>query len=144
MKVFDRINMVWRTPSEMQRVREEWNERAFQRLRNQGELACPMIIRDGMDPVQSMLDGRHYDSKSNLRRTYKAGGVEEVGNDPAYTDPERVRPKQRPKPDRKGIYEAVQRGLSLANLTTSTPGDDIRITDWTPDPRPQKLHTMKG
>ena len=28
-----------------------------------------------------------YDSKRAIRQTYRAGGVEEVGNDPDYTDP---------------------------------------------------------
>ena len=40
------------------------------------------VIDDTMDPVRSMVDGRHYDSKSALRAHYRASGVYEVGNDP--------------------------------------------------------------
>lgn len=68
-------------------------------------LPCPRIITDSMDPVQSMLDGRVYDSKSRLRQTYKAAGVIEVGND-------RPAPKQR-KSDRKGIRESLMKAKSL-------------------------------
>lgn len=67
-------------------------------------LACPMVIADGMAPVQSMLDGRMYDSKAALRATYRAAGVVEVGNDPA-----RLRPRARAKPDRSKIKEAVEK-----------------------------------
>jgi len=68
------------------------------------QLACPMIATDTMEPVQSMLDGKTYDSKSALRSTYRAAGVVEVGNDPA-----RLRPRKRPKPDRKAIKDAVHK-----------------------------------
>lgn len=40
------------------------------------------VIDDTMAPVQSMVDGKKYDSKSALRRHYRAAGVYEVGNDP--------------------------------------------------------------
>jgi hypothetical protein len=49
-----------------------------------------------------MLDGRVYDSKSNLRRTYKAAGVEEIGNEA----PGKV---EKPKADRAGIREELRR-----------------------------------
>ena len=116
-KVYDRIAMTWVEPAEMARRHADRQEMAFRMKPNQGELACPMIILDTMKPTQSMLDGKYYDSKSNLRRTYRQGGVEEVGNDPAYTDPERVRPKQRPKPDRKAIScrSAWRRAISAGS-----------------------------
>ena len=38
------------------------------------------IISDHTE-VRSMLDGKMYDSKSALRRTYRAAGVREIGND---------------------------------------------------------------
>lgn len=37
------------------------------------------IISDTMDPIKSMLDGRIYDSKSSLSRSYKERGYEETG-----------------------------------------------------------------
>ena len=67
-------------------------------------LACPMISTDTMAPVQSMLDGKIYDSKSALRLTYRAAGMVEIGNDPA-----RLRPRTRPCPDRKAIKDSVHK-----------------------------------
>lgn len=41
----------------------------------------PGIIRDTMEPLKSMSDGRMYDSKSALRRAYREQGYVELGND---------------------------------------------------------------
>lgn len=90
-KRFDRVSMTWLDPEEYERRFAEWEERVFQKRGNQGELACPMVILDGHKPVQSMTNGKVYDSKSSLRREYKRAGVEEVGNDV---------PMSRPKPSR--------------------------------------------
>lgn len=68
------------------------------------DLPCPRIASDIMDPVQSQVDGKLYDSKSAIRRSYKVHGVEEIGNDPA-----RLKPFERPKSDRKAIKETVER-----------------------------------
>ena len=62
------------------------------------DLPIPMISRDQMDPVQSMLDGKMYDSKSALRSTYRQAGVIEVGNDPA-----RFKRKEKPKLDERVV-----------------------------------------
>jgi hypothetical protein len=67
-------------------------------------LPFPMVVSDEMDPVQSQLDGKFYTSKSRLRQTYRAAGVTEVGNDPA-----RLRPRQRPKPNRKAIRDTIEK-----------------------------------
>ena len=72
------------------------------------------VIRDEMDrPVRSMADGRLYTSKSALRRSYRASGnpqgvtYTEVGNDPT-----RLRPPEKPGPDRKGIADSIERGIA--------------------------------
>jgi len=70
-------------------------------------IPAPMIASDCMEPVQSMLDGRMYDSKSRLRATYRAAGVVEVGNDPA-----RNRPAAKPAPDRQGIRQSLQKAVA--------------------------------
>lgn len=44
-------------------------------------LPAPMLIRDAIDPLMGMHDGKLYDSKSALRASYRAAGVEELGND---------------------------------------------------------------
>lgn len=75
--------------------------------RKRSHLPAPMVIGDTMEPVQSMLDGQFYTSKSRLRATYRAAGVTEVGNDPA-----RLRPRERPKPDRKSIRRTLQKAAS--------------------------------
>jgi hypothetical protein len=71
------------------------------------DLPFPRIMSDVMEPVQSMLDGRMYDSKSALRATYRAAGVIEVGNDPA-----RLRPRQRRKVDRRAVKDTIERATA--------------------------------
>lgn len=78
---------------------------------------CPMVIGDGMEPTQSMVDGEYYTSKTALRATYKPSGNAkgesfiEVGNDPAA-----LRPKPKPKVDRQAVKAAVGRAFSRAGL----------------------------
>jgi len=74
-------------------------------------LGAPMVIADSMAPVQSMLDGKLYDSKAALRATYRAAGVTEVGNDPAA-----FQTKPKPKVDRHAVKAAVGRAFSRAGL----------------------------
>lgn len=74
-------------------------------------LGAPMVLGDTMTPVQSMLDGKMYDSKAALRATYKAAGVTEVGNDPSI-----YRKKPRAKPDRSAIKASVNKAFSRAGF----------------------------
>lgn len=37
-------------------------------------LPCPMIVRSFAEPVQSMADGKFYDTPRDLERTYRADG----------------------------------------------------------------------
>lgn len=82
-KQFDRLSGTWLSPEEKAQVDAYREELAFMRRPQQGELCCPMIITDslGFRGVQSQIDGRHYDSKSQLRRHYRNEGFIEVGND---------------------------------------------------------------
>jgi len=75
------------------------------------DLPSPMIIADHMKPVQSMLDGQMYDSKSALRATYKQAGVEELGNDAPLTK------NAVKKPDTKAIEETVGKSLARIGIT---------------------------
>jgi len=78
---------------------------------SRSHLPSPTIITDHMKPVQSMLDGQIYDSKSALRATYKQAGVEELGNDaPLTKNPAK-------KPDTKAIEEAVGKSLARVGIT---------------------------
>ena len=56
-------------------------------VNRRGNFPTPMVVRDGIDPVQSMADGRWHDSKSSLYRSYRPEGNPQgeeyhvVGND---------------------------------------------------------------
>ena len=78
-----------------------------------GNHAAPRLIIDTMEPVQSMLDGKMYDSKSNLRRTYKEAGVTEVGNDSSILDP---KPFKRKRVTREDVRPSVEKALSKAGF----------------------------
>jgi hypothetical protein len=78
-----------------------------------GNFPTPGVITDTMAPIQSMLDGKLYDSKAALRATYRAAGVNEVGNDSSVMDP---KPVKKPKPDKKAIRASVERAFSRAGL----------------------------
>lgn len=77
------------------------------------DIPGPMIISDTMEPVQSQLDGKFYDSKAALRSTYRAAGVVEVGNDSSALDP---KPFKKPKPKREEIKAAVNKAFSRVGL----------------------------
>ena len=77
------------------------------------DIPSPMLSLDTMDPVQSQLDGKMYDSKSRLRATYKAAGMVEVGNDSSVTDP---KPYKRPKVKREDVKASVDKAFSRAGL----------------------------
>lgn len=44
-------------------------------------LSAPTVVRDSLPDLVSQIDGRPYDSKSALRKHYKAHGAIELGND---------------------------------------------------------------
>lgn len=71
------------------------------------QFPAPRLISDNIDYVQSMLDGKHYTSKSKLRSTYRAAGVEEVGNSP-------MKQQERPSSDRAGIRNELRKTFSEA------------------------------
>ena len=77
-------------------------------------LSAPGVIHDTMKPVQSMLDGKMYDSKAALRATYKAAGVTEVGDDPSVT----TKPKfmEKKKPSKAEVKATVDKAFSQAGL----------------------------
>lgn len=76
------------------------------------DLPGPSVIGDSMEPVQSMLDGRMYDSKSRLRATYRRAGVTEVGNEVAAV----TKPPPKPKVDRNAVKASVRKAFSQAGL----------------------------
>jgi hypothetical protein len=105
----------------------------------------PMFIPDHMPAVQSMLDGKMYDSKSELRKTYKAAGVIEVGNDAKMT----VSPPKKPKITRDEIERAVQMvkdGYKPVALDTTSAdvGDSGFVDTYDPSTEPLQPNELIG
>lgn len=69
------------SPENYERDRAYYEELAFLRKPTQGELCAPMVISDTQPLLQSQTNGKHYDSKSELRKEYRRAGVVEVGNE---------------------------------------------------------------
>lgn len=70
-------------------------------------IPVPNFISDTCEPMQHPLDQRFYSSKSTFERITRECGYETVGNDPA-----RLRPRPKPKADRKAIKESVQKAVA--------------------------------
>ena len=102
-------------------------------------IPAPYLIRDQIDPLQSMLDGRLYESKSELRASYKAAGVREIGNDidAAVKDAEVSRPSKPPVTieDVAAAVQKVKQGYKPAPLETPAALDarDAEIGAWADD-----------
>ena len=104
---FCRICKGWHNP-------EAWPHNCLpERILSASDLPSPHFISDTMDPIQSQVDGRVYDSKHNLRASYKQAGVVEVGNDSSVVAP---KPFKKPKPDRNQIKGSVAKAFSQAGL----------------------------
>lgn len=109
---FDKVTGQW-LDAEEYAFRKACNSQQVAR----SDLPAPMLINDSMEPTQSMVDGKFYTSKAQLRSTYKPSGNKEgrsyveMGNDPLVTAP----PKK-PKTDRQGIKASVRKAFSQAGL----------------------------
>ena len=90
-------------------------------------LPRPMLIRDHMEPLQGMHDGKFYDSKSALRRSYKEGGFVELGNDAPTT------PSAPPRPGgfKEDVQAAFQKVRDGYKPQTETMNDAPNQTGWT-------------
>lgn len=71
---------------------------------------CPMVIRDNIDGLQSMADGRVYDSKSALRRSYTADGNPQ-GRDYQEIGGMEIEPAGRASVDKKALRDAVDKAM---------------------------------
>lgn len=91
---------------------------------NRSDHPSPGIISDTLPDIMNPLTGLPISSKSELRKQYKAAGVEEVGNDHIRTHPsERVCVPE--TPDRvleRQVAETVKQ--SLEQLTTDSLSND--------------------
>lgn len=90
-----------------------WSHASGPDYDKRANLATPGLILDTMQPIQSQLDGKTYDSKAALRRTYKQAGVVEIGNDSSVMNP---KPPKRPKVDRKAVANTVDKAFARAGF----------------------------
>jgi hypothetical protein len=89
------------------RLEEDWPAECaghFSFNDKRSDFATPMIISDTMGAIQSQLTGKYYDSKSSLRREYKAHGVTEIGNEKVNTNA-----PERPRITKQEIGSAIQK-----------------------------------
>ncbi len=73
-------------------------------------LAAPYFVADTMEATQHPCTGEYMTSKSAFRQVTKAYGCVEVGNDPA-----RLKTRQKAKPDRKQIRDAIAKATAEYN-----------------------------
>jgi len=69
------------------------------------DLPCPQLISDHMEPVQSQVSGKFYDSKAAIRAEYRATGHIEKGND-------KRAPWKMPRTPRAVIRESVRKAAA--------------------------------
>ena len=123
-KKFDRVSGTWLPAADYDALKVFREERAFSRRPRQGELCAPMVISDaqgGVRGIQSMGDGRFYDSKSEMRKHYRRDGFCEVGNDSSLTSGVRKSAPSHAEREarRKDIREHV--GKAFAQVSERTP-----------------------
>lgn len=72
---------------------------------------CPMVIRDSIGgDLQSMADGKWYDSKSALRRSYTSDGNPQ-GRDYQEIGGAEIEPAGRASADKRGIKDALDKAM---------------------------------
>ena len=89
-------------------------------------LPCPMVIRDSMDDIQSMADGRIYDSKSALRKSYTADGNPQ-GRDYQEIGGTEIEPAGRASVDKKALRDAVDKAMH--DVETGQIPDNIKAIE---------------
>lgn len=80
-------------------------------------LPCPMLVRAFAEPVQSMADGKFYDTPRDLERTYRADGNPSgqefipLGNETIKTTEYVADPAQRRNHLRQAMHDVVTGNL---------------------------------
>lgn len=78
---------------------------------SRADLATPMVIHDSTPELQSMADGRWYDSKSALAASYRAENNPQ-GKDYTVIGETPIEGAGPAKPDKKAIRQAVEKSLA--------------------------------
>lgn len=90
------------------RLEEDWPAECVGHFHSgdskRSDLSAPMIIPDTIGAVQSQLTGKFYDSKSSLRKEYKAHGVVEMGN-----DKQDMKAPKKPQVSKEEISKAIHK-----------------------------------
>ena len=86
-----RYTYVW--SEQLQRLVEKGGPEHQVERAARSHLSAPMLIRDGMDALQSQVSGKFYESKSAMRAEYKQHGVVEMGTSAPTTPGTPSRPK---------------------------------------------------
>lgn len=75
---------------------------------------APFTVSDCQPHLQSMTDGRFYDSKSELRKEYKRAGVIEVGSETTANRQRQswTEKKEKRKKQREGIKASLYKAHS--------------------------------
>jgi len=91
---------------------EEWPSECYPKApqAQSDVIPVPYFISDTCEPMQHPLDQKFYTSKSTFEKITREGGYETVGN-----DPNRLKPRPKPKADRKAIKESVQKAVARFN-----------------------------
>ena len=83
---------------------------------NQGERAAPpaapFTISDAQPALQSMTNGKIYDSKSQMRKEYKRAGVEEVGTEKQKPGRDWIDERAKRKKQRQEVKAALHKAHS--------------------------------
>lgn len=111
------------------RLEDDWPEECYGHFgpsnERRSELAAPFFIKDEMQAVRSQLTGKMYDSKSSLRKEYKAHGMIEMGNDkPNMNGP------ARPKVSKKDIGEAINKVRQGYRPNAEVASNPTTTTGW--------------
>lgn len=94
---------------------------------------APFVIRDEIiGGIESMVDGKVYDSKSALRRSYKQHGVIEKGNDRIP----RARPQTREELEREIREDAEKAFYDLKY-------DRVEISEWDREQNKRELERLE-
>lgn len=74
---------------------------------------CPIIRKDTIEPVQSMADGKVYDSLSALRRTYRADGNPQGEEYTEIGDAPMRGPKEMPRMSKQEIADLLDKSEAM-------------------------------
>lgn len=89
----------------------------------QSGLACPMVVRDGCEALQSMANGEWYDSKSALRRSYTADGNPQ-GRDYEVLGDQPIEGAGLAQVDKKAIRDTLEK--TMHDVAAGNVSDEIK------------------